>query len=543
MAALHPSIADLNLAIVGVRFFGLLRGVARYTERLTSHDVTFRLLARLRTWFYERLEPLAPAHLAGFRLADLVDRILADVEALEHFYVRALSPPLVALVILPASALFLGAYAPGLGWVHLGFGLLLGFFLPLLTLALGKRPGQDYSRRRAALRIGALDLVQGLADLLANGRGTDFLERLKQQGEVLGRAQARMARLTGISSAAGVLIANLGMWTVLVLSIPLVRAGRMDGVMLAVLALMAYASFEALLPLPHAAQLLAANLASARRLYEIVAPPSTEEGAGQPPAGMLAALPPRPALQVRALTFTYPGSAAPALRGLTFDLPPGGKLGIVGPSGAGKSTLLHLLLGFRPAPEGSILMDGHAQQEMTGETLRRAFSVISQHTHLFNASLRENLLLGDPDADQVQLEQAARLAGIHDFICSLPRGYETQAGERGLRFSAGERQRLAIARALLRPAPILLLDEPVASLDALAARSILENLFNLAGDRSLLIITHRLAGLEALDEILVLEDGLLVERGSHAALMRTAGLYRRMVNLQRRILDETGSGA
>jgi ATP-binding cassette subfamily C protein CydCD len=535
-AALHPSIADLQVAIVGVRFFGILRGIARYLERLVSHNVTFRLLARLRVWFYEKIEPLAPARLMQYRVGDLLNLIVADVETLENFYVRAVAPPLVALTVCLGTALFLGQFDASVGGAYFGIALLLGLALPLLTRLLSRKPGAALTDLRSALRIRVVDYLQGLADLLAFGQAADFRARLQAEGRAYGRAQGRMAQVTGLSSAGGVLLSNLGMWAVLALSVPLVSTGRLDGVMLAVLALMAQASFEAVQPLPQAAQTLSASLASARRLFEIVErerPPAvslsptskvTEQEVG---------------LRVENLTFTYPGSEKPVLLDVSFDLPPGKKLAIVGPSGAGKSTLANLLLKFWEAPQGSIRLNGRDLFEVPEDTARGLFSVISQRTYLFNAAVRENLRLANPDAGLETIEQAARQAQIHDFFAGLPRGYETQTGERGQRFSGGERQRLAITRALLKNAPVFLLDEPTANLDPLTEQAILENLFTVAAGHSLLLITHRLVGLQHVDEILVMEAGRIVERGTHQMLMQHGGLYRRMLDMQKRILDET----
>ncbi|MBI4730691.1 MAG: thiol reductant ABC exporter subunit CydD [Chloroflexi bacterium] len=534
-AALHPSIAELNVAIVGVRFFGLLRGVSRYAERLTTHGVTFRLLARLRVWFYEKLEPLAPRRLAQYRVGDLLNRIVADVETLENFYVRAVAPPMVALVISIGTALFLTQYAAPLAWMYLGFAGLLGVLLPILTRLLSRKPGAALTDLRYALRVRAVDYVQGLADLLAFGRGADFRRRLQAEGLDYGRAQRRMAQVSGLSSAGGVLLSNLGMLAVLTLAIPLVSSGRLDGVMLAVLALMTLASFEALQPLPLAAQTLSSSLASAQRLFEIVEDGLPSEVGLQPALDIFGH---ESGLQIKNLSFTYPGSGSAALSEVSFDLPEGKKLAIVGPSGAGKSTLFNLLLRFWEAPAGSIRLNGRDLVEVPEETARGMFSVISQWTYLFNATVRENLILANPAAGQAEVEQAARQAEIHDFINGLTNGYETMTGERGLRFSGGERQRLAIARALLKNAPVFLLDEPTADLDPLTGQAILENIFRIARGRALLLITHRLTGLENMDEIIVLEAGRVAERGTQVVLMRRGGLYRRMVDLQRSILDD-----
>lgn len=541
-AALHPSIAELNVAIVGVRFFGILRGVARYLERLTSHGVTFRLLARLRVWFYEKLEPLAPARLMTYHVGDLLNRIVADVEALENFYVRVVAPPLVALVIVGGTALFLGNYEARLGWTYLGFALLLGLGLPLLNRLLSRKIGTTLTDLKSALRTQTVDYLQGLADLLAFGQGDDFRVRLQATGRDYGDAQRQMAQVTGLSSAAGVLFTQLGMWSVLALSIPLVNSANLAGVMLATLALMAQASFEAVQPLPQAAQMLALSLQSARRLFEIVENPPLSPVIL--PAPSTIHTPPLPSesrktlLAVQSLTFTYPGADRPALREVTFDLPAGKKIAIVGPSGAGKSTLVNLLLRFWEPPKGSIFLDGRDLLEVPQETAYACFGVISQRTYLFNFSLRENLLLANPSAGQEAIEAAARQAGIHEFIASLSQGYETMAGERGVRLSGGERQRVAIARALLRQASILLLDEPTANLDPLTERLILENILTLAEGRSLLLITHRLIKMETMDEILVLQDGQVAERGTHAALLAQDGLYRRMYALQQQVLKD-----
>lgn len=542
-AALHPSIAELNVAIVGVRFFGILRGVARYLERLISHGVTFHLLARLRVWFYEKLEPLAPARLMTYRVGDLLNRIVADVEALENFYVRVVAPPLVALVIVSGTALFLGNYEARLGWTYLGFALLLGLGLPLLNRLLSRKIGTALTDLKSALRTQTVDYLQGLADLLAFGQGSNFRARLQATGQDYGDAQRQMAQVTGLSSASGVLFTQLGMWSVLALSVPLVKNANLAGVMLATLALMAQASFEAVQPLPQAAQMLALSLRSAQRLFEIVENPPLSPVILPAPSAIHT--PPLPSesrktmLAVHGLTFAYPGAERPALREVTFDLPAGKKIAIVGPSGAGKSTLINLLLRFWEPPKGSIFLGGRDLLEVPQETACAYFGVISQRTYLFNVSLRENLLLANPSAGQEAIEAAARQAGIHEFIASLSQGYETMAGERGVRLSGGERQRVAIARALLRQASILLLDEPTANLDPLTERLILENVLALAEGRSLLLITHRLVKMEAMDEILVLQDGQVAERGTHAALLAQDGLYRRMYALQQQVLKDT----
>ncbi len=534
-AALHPELGTLEVAIVGVRFFGIARGGFRYAERLTSHNVTFRLLARLRTWFYLKLEPLAPARLMQYRSGDLLSRIVADVDSLENFYVRVVSPSLVAILIAAGMTVFFGQYAAGLAWTYLAFMLLLGLGVPLLAAGLSRSLGEQLVTRRAALQARLVDGIQGLADLLAFGRAREYAQRLQEDGKVYGQTQRRLADLTGLSSGLTVLLVNLGMLAVLVLTIPMVGAGRIPGVMLAVLVLAASAGFEAVMPLPLAAQTLSSSAQAARRLFEIVdAKPAVVDAENNEPR--LERSPLLSTLSCSALSFSYPASREVVLQGIDFSVDPGQRIAIVGPSGAGKSTLANLLLRFWDYSEGRILLAGRDLHNYPQEYVRRQIGCLSQRTWFFNDTLRKNLLLARPAATQEEIQQAARRAQIHDFILGLPKGYETVIGERGLRLSGGERQRLAIARLLLQDAPIFLLDEPTANLDPLNERRILDELFSVARGHSLLLITHRLVGLENMDEVLVLDHGRILERGTQAELLAQVGLYRRLWDLQNRML-------
>ncbi len=537
-AALHPSIAELQVAIVGVRFFGISRGIFRYLERLVSHGVTFRLLARLRTWFYENLEPLAPARLMDYRAGDLLSRSVADVERLENFYVRAVAPPLTALLTGAGTCLFISSFHPLPGLALLGLLASLGLGLPLLIQALSRRPGRELVRQRADLHVQLVDGIQGLADLLVYGHGAERKAQLAAADQKYSGAQAVMAQINALQSGLGVLITNLGLWVLLILCIPQVQNGKIEGVMLAALALVALASFEAVQPLPLAAQTLASSTEAARRLFEIVdTEPASRETARSkvlPGPGTKVASPP---LQIRNLSFTYPGSNQPALLNVSFDLPANSSVALVGPSGAGKSTLVSLLLRFWDYQQGEILLAGNSILDYAQETVRRQFAVLSQNAYFFNATIRQNLQMAQPEASQKQIEQAAQQAHIHEFIISLPKGYDTFIGEQGLRLSGGERQRLGLARALLKGSGFLILDEPTANLDTLSEHQLHKSLFEKPRSQSILLITHRLVGLEKFDQILVMKEGRIVERGSHAGLLSRDGLYRRLFELQNRILE------
>jgi thiol reductant ABC exporter CydC subunit len=534
-AALQPSLAELSLAIVGVRFFGIARGLFRYLERLISHSVTFRLLAALRVWFYQAVEPLAPAGLLDYRSGDLLGRAVADVELLQNFYIRVTGPALAALIVTIGATLFLAASSAGLGLLLLLFLAAAGLALPGLSYWLSRGAGRRVVEQRAALQARLVDGVQGMADLQAFGQGDRFLAGTSQAGRELARQQMSLGWLNGLQSGLAVLLANGAAAAVLVAAIPLVRGGEIGGVYLAGLALAALAAFEAVQPLPAAAQSLESCRAAARRLFEIVDRANVGaslagEDAGAPPAGA-------PLLVVKDLRFRYEAAGPWTLDGLSFELAAGRKVAIVGPSGAGKSTLVSLLLRFWEYDGGEIWLAGRSIRDYAPDEARAFFAVAPQKGHLFHASIGENLRLARPGASDEEIAAAARRAGIHDFIAGLPQGYATMVGERGMQLSGGERQRLAIARALLRPGPILVLDEPTANLDEASERRIVEEVYHplhqKGAEGAVLVITHRLVGLEGMDEIVALENGRVVERGRHEALAAAGGCYSRMWQAQR----------
>ncbi len=501
----------------------------RYLERLASHEVTFRLLSRLRVWFYSALEPLAPARMMQYRAGDLLSRVVADVDALENFYVRVVAPPLVAMVIAISTSLLLGSFHPSLGWALMGVLLLLGLGVPVLTQFAGRKPGREMVACRADLHTQLVDGVQGMPDLIVFGRQGDRRKTIIETGADYARVQRSMSVLTGLNSGLSVLLTNLGMWIIVFLAIPLISDRQIDGVYLASLALITIAAFEAVTPLPQAAQMLGVSTPAARRLFEVVdADPMVKEPLTPLPS------PAKGLVQFNDVTFRYSQQDDDALTDVNFSLGEGRRVAVVGPSGAGKSTIINLLMCFWESPEG-ILIDGNPINIYKSEDVRKLMSVVSQSAYFFNATIKQNLLLANPRAKMDEIETACRQAQIHDFIAGLPGGYETWIGEQGTRLSGGERQRLAIARALLKDAPILILDEPTANLDPLNEKAVLETLWEVMEQRTTLLITHRLVGLDRFDEILVLDRGTVIEKGTHSSLLEQGGLYRRMWDIQNRI--------
>jgi ATP-binding cassette, subfamily C, bacterial CydC len=504
-AAVVSSVAELSLAITAVRFFAISRAALRYVERYLTHLTTFRILARLRVWFYSALEPLAPARLQRYRSGDLLTRVVADIETLEHFYVRVVTPPIVAALVTALACAILGAFDVWLAVALLFFLALTGVALPLVTQWLGRTPSGALITTRAGLSARMVDQIQGAEDLLAFGQDKAYGERALALSDQLNHLQERLAVIRGLGVALGGLLASLAGLTVLWLAIPLVSSGHIDGVYLAVLPLTALASFEAVQPLALALQNLEASQAVARRLFELI---DSEPAVASEPVTS-----PHPldySLVARHISFAYAAEEPPALEDVSFSVPAGGRLAIIGPSGAGKSSLAQLLVRFWEYQQGEILLGGHDLRAYRPDDTRALLSVVAQETYLFNGTIRDNLLLAKGDASDEEIEAAARQAQLDAFVQTLPQGYDTLVGENGARLSGGERQRIAIARAILKEAPILLLDEATAHLDAVTAREIMETLQVLMTTRTTLILAHDLHGLDFVDHVLRLDAGRLV---------------------------------
>jgi ATP-binding cassette subfamily C protein CydC len=498
-AAEQPAVLSLTAAIVGVRFFGLARPLSRYLERLASHDVALRSLGRARARVYEAIEPLAPAQLEDLRRGDLLSRFVADVDSLQNLYLRGLEPLLVALVAGGASVGLAAVFLPEAA-VILGAGLLLGgIVVPIAAESLAARSAARQASARGALSAELVETLAGSSELVAFGLEDARLRRFRAADRRLVRSSRRAALADGTGDGLRILVTGVTVAGVLAVAVPAHAAGRLDRVVIALLALLSLAAFEAVQPLTEALRELRATLAAGRRILELTdRTPRVLDPADPLPAPM-----PPFAIELENVRARYGPEERPALDGFSLRLEPGRRIALLGPSGVGKTTVVRLLLRFVDPERGRVTLAGRDLRRYRQEDVRRAVAVAGQDGHLFSTSIRENLRLARLQATDADLEDSLRTAQIWDWVQTLPDGLDTLVGEEGRELSGGQRQRIVLARALLSDAPVLVLDEPTAHLDPETARSLIEDVFAAAGERCVLLITHRPEGIELADELVV----------------------------------------
>ncbi len=495
-ASLRPSIAELGVAVVGVRFFGIARAIFRYLERVVSHETTFQLLAEMRVTFYRMIEPLAPARLTSQRSGDLLSRVVSDVESLQNLLLRGVAPPLVALMTALLLTVFFSAFDPLIAATALMFMLAAGVALPLFSAWAGETAGVQRVQARAQLNAVLIDAVQGMAESVVYGQQSAQQEQIAKLSAAAAQADQRNSRLDALQAALMTLFTNGAGVMVLAVAIP-----RIDGVFLATVTLATIAVFEAFMPISQAALQLGATRSAAARLFETAdLPPVVNDPSASVP------MPSHPELNIDRITFRYAPDQDSVLEELSLNMSPGQRVAILGESGSGKSTLVSVLMRFWDYQGGAIRLGDHELRQYAQADIRSVFGVMSQRTHLFNTTIRDNIHLARTNASVVEVEEAAKQAQIHDFIVSLPHGYDTIVGEDGFQLSGGERQRIALARVLLKNAPILILDEPTANLDVLTERAVLETILDTTRGKTLLLLTHRRVLLGRMDQVYILRD-------------------------------------
>lgn len=516
-AGLAPATAYLFnffMPSIGVRIFAILRTAARYAERVLTHDATLRVLADLRVWFYRRIEPLAPAGLWRFRSGDMLNRIVADIEALDNLYLRAFSPAAVALLISILAFLLLAAVDMRIAATFWVLFMLAGGGVSFAAAKMAGPTGRRIAIRMAELRIRSVEGLQGLAEIILFEATGLHHDRIRSTQTALVAGQRRMARIRGMSAAAMHLLSGAAVLVALYLGGGLVASGRQSGDTLALTALAIGAAFECVFGLPAAFQFLSRTRMAGSRLVEIV---ECEPAVRFDPASVTA-LPDRCAVDLNHVSFRYGPELPWALENVSLAVPAGRRLAVVGESGAGKSTLINLLVRFFDPVTGQIRIGGADLRHLSEPDLRRTVVVVSQQPHLFSATARENLLMARPDADDAALRHALAAARLADVVDRLPDGLDTWIGEAGRLLSAGQARRLAVARAVLRDAPVWVLDEPTEGLDRRTEADLVESLLDATAGRTVIWITHRLIGMDRLDEVAVMENGRVMDCGAHADL-------------------------
>lgn len=517
----RPPESVVAVAIVGVQFFALSRGLCRYFERLVGHDAAFRVLASLRVSVYERLERLAPLGLPAFRGGDLLSRLVQDIDSLQDLLLRVVPPFAIALLVGAGAVVLVWTMLPAAALILLVALLLAGVAVPWLTGALAARGEARQAAARGLLSASVVDLIEGAPELVVNGAAGEQLRRTLAADAELTAVARSGARTAGVGQGLTSLCTGLAMWGALMVGVSAVRAGRLDGVLLAGIALIPLVAFELVTGLPAATQTLQRVRRAAARVREVIDTPVPVVEPTHP----LTLQPGPQALRARGLCCSYPGAQHPALSDVDLDLRPGCRVAIVGPSGAGKSTLAGVLLRFLPYQGGSVTLDGIDIDRLDGDELRRVVGLVSQDAHVFDNTIEENLRLARRHATVDELREALSRARLLEWVDSLPHGLATELGERGARMSGGQRQRLAIARALLAHFPILILDEPGEHLDTDTADAIVADLLAATREHATLLVTHRLARLGEVDEIFVLDRGRVIERGTQDQLLQSRGRY------------------
>ncbi|MFC9748650.1 thiol reductant ABC exporter subunit CydD [Streptomyces niveus] len=528
-ASEQPPVLYLMVAVTATRAFGIGRAVFRYAERLVSHDAVLRMLADLRVSVYRRLERLAPAGLREARRGDLLSRLVTDVDALQDYWLRWLLPVGSAVLVGVGAVGFTAWLLPEAGAV-LAVGLLAaGVGVPLVSGARARRAERRLAPARGLLATRVAELLDGCAELTVDGALRSRIREARDADATLTAIASRGAAATALGGGLSALICGLTVAAAAYAGVGAVHDGRLEGVALAVVVLTPLAAFEAVAGLPLAVQYRQRAARSAERVCEVLDAPVPVREPARPAAAPETPFP----LEVRGLSARYAGQERDALTGVDLTLTAGKRVAVVGPSGAGKTTLAQVLLRFLDAREGGVRLGGTDAAALDGDTVRRFVGLCAQDAHLFDSSVRENLALARRDATDDDLRDALRRARLLDWVDDLPAGLDTLVGEHGARLSGGQRQRLALARALLADFPVLVLDEPAEHLDLPTADALTADLLAVTEGRTTLLITHRLQGLDAVDEVIVLDGGRVAQRGPYAELVAVEGPLRRMWERER----------
>jgi ATP-binding cassette subfamily B protein len=503
--------------------------VLRWLDSFVSHDLAYRLLAELRIRLYQLLDPLAPAYLVRRRSGDLVSALLGDVELIELFYAHTISPLFVAILVPGGVLIVLSGLAPGLALVLVPF-LVAVALTPLIAARQSARLGAALREVTGEVTAHAVDSVQGLRTIGAFNHGRYRAAEIAERSLQLGELKRAFLRSQTIQNAVIDALMGLGALAVLTAGARLVADGQLARTALPLATLLAASSFLPVVTIVTVAKELAQTIGAARRFFAIEDEPVTvRDGSGADDVS-----PQHVGVRFEGVTFAYGAAERPALRDLSFDVAAGTTVALVGRSGAGKTTAAHLLLRFWDPQHGRILIDGHDARQFRVDELRGLIALVAQDTYLFNTTLRENIRLGRPGASDDEVLEAARAANVDEFAQGLPDGYDTPVGERGLQLSGGQRQRVSIARALLKDAPILVLDEATSHLDAVSEADVRQALDHLRMGRTTLVIAHRLSAIRDADLIVVMDDGAAVEHGKHADLLALDGLYSHLIATQLR---------
>ncbi|MFE9553725.1 thiol reductant ABC exporter subunit CydD [Streptomyces sp. NPDC006692] len=532
-AAQQPPVLYLMVAVTATRTFGIGRAVFRYAERLVSHDAVLRMLAELRVAVYRRLETISPAGLRETRRGDLLSRLVADVDELQDYWLRWALPAGVAVVVSVLSAGFTAWLLPEAGAVLAAGLFAAGVVVPLVSGACAGRAERQLAPARGVLATRVADLLTGTGELTVAGALGRRTREVKDADAQLTRIASRGAAATALGGGLSALVCGLTVAAAALVGVQAVVAGRLDGVQLAVIVLVPLAAFEAVTALPLAVQSRQRVRRSAERVYEVLDAPVPVR---EPESALDTPALPFP-LELRGLSARHAGQERDALHDFALRLTPGRRVAVVGTSGSGKTTLAQVLLRFLDARSGAYEIGGSDAHLLSGDGVRRLVGLCAQDAHLFDSSVRENLRLARPEATDGELRTALERVRLLDWVDGLPDGLDTLVGEHGARLSGGQRQRLALARALLADFPVLVLDEPAEHLDLATADALTTDLLDVTRGRTTVLITHRLRGLEAVDEVVVLDEGRTVQRGAYEDLALIEGPLRRMLERERETED------
>ncbi len=492
----------------GVRGFSIVRTAGRYADRLVSHDATFRLLAWLRSWFYERLLPYSAGELSRWRQGELLNRLVADIDALDQLYLRLLSPLLVALLGTVALGLLLSAFNDDIAVFVVSILTLLLILTPVVVYLTSRKPGQAMAWQQSEMRTRLLDYLGGQAEFLIFGAEQRYRDNLQQQEQLLLHSQRRMAFMAALSQSLLMLAAGLTVLLIMYMAGAAVQSNRIDGAVMSMMVLGTLATFEAFLMLPGAFRFLGHTQTSARRLREVIDEPSKiifpDQNHSLPDIQ-------QGHVSLDNIWFRYPAGLEDTLKGLSLHVAPGEHVALLGRTGCGKSTLFRLLTRDWDPQRGVIRLDGNLLESYNECQLRKGMRVVPQKVHVFEGTLRDNLKIGDPDATDETLYKLLQDLELTHMAQSPDVLLDIWLGSGGVRLSGGEARRLGVARALLQPAPLLLLDEPTEGLDTVTAAKVMTRILSAAEGRTLLLITHRRSGLEKMDRVIHMDGGVILE--------------------------------